>query len=66
MKNKIEWIKEYDKEYCNIFNSIDGGFMSKRQINKKISKKWNVPYDVIQDLSNESTKIFKNKIKCTV
>ena len=59
MKNKIEWVKKYDVEYCNILDSVSGQFMSKRQINRKISKKWNVPYDVIQDLSNESTKIFK-------
>lgn len=59
MKNKIEWVKKYDDEYCNILDSVSGQFMSKRQINRKISKKWNVPYDVIQDLSNESTKIFK-------
>ena len=57
MRNKIEWIKEYDAEYCDILNSIDGQYMSKRQINRKISKKWNVPYDVIQDLSKESDKL---------
>jgi len=57
MRNKIEMIKEYDAEYCNILDSIDGQYMSKRQINRKISKKWNVPYDVIQDLSKESDKL---------
>lgn len=57
MRNKTEWIKEYDAEYCNILDSLDGQFMGKRQINRKISKKWNVPYDVIQDLSKESDKI---------
>ena len=57
MRNKIEWIKEYDAEYCDILNSIDGQYMSKRQINKRISKKWNVPYNVIQDLSKESDKL---------
>ena len=60
MKNKIEWIKEYDAEYCNILDSIDGQYMSKRQINRKISKKWNVPYDVIQDLSKESDKLIED------
>jgi hypothetical protein len=57
MRNKIEMIKKYDAEYCNILDSIDGQYMSKRQINRKISKKWNVPYDVIQDLSKESDKL---------
>ena len=57
MRNKIEMIKEYDAEYCNILDSIDAQYMSKRQINRKISKKWNVPYDVIQDLSKESDKL---------
>ena len=57
MRNKLEWIKEYDTEYCNILDSIDGQYISKRQINRKISKKWNVPYDVIQDLSKESDKL---------
>jgi len=57
MRNKIEMIKEYDAEYCNILDSIDGQYMSKRQINRKISKKWNVPYDVILDLSKESDKL---------
>jgi len=60
MRNKIEMIKEYDAEYCNILDSIDGQYMSKRQINRKISKKWNVPYDVIQDLSKESDKLTEN------
>lgn len=57
MKNKTEWIKEYDTEYCNILDSINGQYLSKRQINRKISKKWNVPYGVIQDLSKKSDKI---------
>ena len=57
MKNKTEWIKQYDAEYCNILESIAGEFMSKRQINRKIAKKWNVPYSVIIDLSNESDNI---------
>ena len=57
MKNKIEWIKQYDEEYCNIVESVEGDFFSKRQINRKIARKWNVPYDVIQDLSKESDKI---------
>ena len=60
MKNKTEWVKEYDVEYCNMLDSVDGQFMSKRQINKRIAKKWNVPYDVIQSLSNESDKINTN------
>lgn len=57
MKNKIEWIKQYDEEYCNIVENVEGNFLSKRQINRKIARKWNVPYDVIQNLSKESDKI---------
>ena len=57
MRDKIGWIKEYDDEYSNILESISGEHLSKRQINRYISKKWNVPYDVIKDLSMESDKI---------
>lgn len=62
MKNKTEWIKQYDEEYCNYSQGIGGECLSKRTINKKIARKWNVPYSVIKELSQESEKIYFNTI----
>ena len=53
-------VKEYDRDYMDIFSSIEGEYLSKRQINKKISKMWNVDYNFIKELSKQSDEINKS------
>jgi hypothetical protein len=50
-------VKQYELDYLEIFESIDGEYLTSRQINKKIAKNWNVPYQVIKDLAIQSRNI---------
>ena len=53
-------VKEYDIDYMDILSSIEGEYLSKNQINKKISKMWNVEYSFIKELSKQSDEIYKS------
>lgn len=53
---KIEDIKEYELEYAEILMDMDIP-ASKRTINKMISRKWGVSYQVIKRISEEAERI---------
>lgn len=55
-------VKQYDFEYMEILSSIEGEYLSKRQINKRIAKKWNFPYKSVQRISKESDEL-NNRLK---
>jgi hypothetical protein len=64
MEHKIDLVKQYDAAYSDILSSIEGGYIGKRQINRRISKKWNMAYSIVKELSDESDRIFNlNKTK---
>lgn len=64
MKNKKEWIDEYLKDFNEIHGSIEGEFMGREQIHRKISKNWNVAYSIIKELYEDSKELKNNSNIC--
>lgn len=62
MRNKKEWIDEYLKDFNEIHTSVEGEFMSREQIHRKIAKKWNVAYSIINELYEDSKELENNNL----
>ena len=60
MRNKKEWIDEYLKDFNEIHTSVEGEFMSREQIHRKIAKKWNVAYSIVNELYEDSKELENN------
>ncbi|NDB80711.1 hypothetical protein EB155_12690, partial [archaeon] len=48
------------KDFNEIYGSIEGEFMSREQIHRKIAKKWNVAYSIINELYEDSKELENN------
>ena len=60
MGNRKEWIDEYLKDFNEIHYSIEGEYMSREQIHRKIAKKWKVAYSIINELYEDSKVLEKH------
>jgi hypothetical protein len=67
MKNRKEWVKEYQLDFLYLKDECGARKLSKGEINKMLARLWGVPLSVIKELEKESkVELNQDEKKCTL